>query len=59
MALFFPMKLSISVLAIVLGCASAAWTAEPSVLTTLHAIHALSKADAAKGIPVAFVAPVT
>jgi len=53
------MKLSISVLAIILGCASAAWTAEPSVLTTLHAIHALSKADAAKGIPVAFEATVT
>ena len=46
-------------LAIILGCASVAWAAEPGALTTLHAIHVLSKADAAKGLPVAFEATVT
>ena len=56
---FFQMKRSIFSLAIILGCGSVAWTAEPGVLTTLHAIHDLSKADAAKGMPVAFEATVT
>jgi len=28
-------------------------------LTTLHAVHSLSKAEAAKGLPVAFEATVT
>jgi diguanylate cyclase (GGDEF)-like protein len=46
-------------LAIILGFTSLAWAAEPSVLSTLHAIHALSKADAQKGLPVAFEATVT
>src|ERR1035438_1277226 len=55
---FPPMKRSISALAIILGFPSVAWAAEPSVLTTLHAVHALSKADAQKGLPVAFEATV-
>jgi len=53
------MKLSISVLAIFLGCAVAAGAAAPGALTTLHAIHSLSNADAGKGLPVAFEATVT
>jgi len=36
-----------------------AQAAEPGTLTTLHAIHSLSKAEAAKGLPVAFEATVT
>lgn len=46
-------------LAIILGFASVAWAAEPGTLTTLHAIHGLSKAEAAKALPVAFEAIVT
>ena len=53
------MKRSISALAIILGFTSVAWAAGPAALTTLHAIHALSKADAQKGLPVAFEATVT
>ncbi|HXR40363.1 MAG TPA: GGDEF domain-containing protein [Terracidiphilus sp.] len=46
-------------LAIILGCASAAWAAEPGALTTVHAIRALSRAEAAKGLSVAFEGTVT
>jgi len=46
-------------IAISLGCASAAWAAPPAALTTLHAIHALSHAEASTGPPVAFEATVT
>jgi hypothetical protein len=53
------MNRSISALAIILGFTSVAWAAGPDALTTLHAIHALSKADAQKGLPVAFEATVT
>jgi diguanylate cyclase (GGDEF)-like protein len=53
------MKRSIPVLAIVFGCATAAWAAAPATLTTLRAIHALSNADAGKALPVAFEATVT
>jgi diguanylate cyclase (GGDEF)-like protein len=53
------MNRSISALAIILGFTSAAWAAEPGAITTLHAIHALSKADAQKGLQVAFEATVT
>jgi diguanylate cyclase (GGDEF)-like protein len=54
-----PMKRSISVLAIILGFTTVVWAEEPGTLTTLHAIHSLSKADAQKGLPVAFEATVT
>ena len=53
------MKRAISALAIFLGCASVALAAEPGTLTTLHAIHSLSKAEAGKGLPVAFEGTVT
>ncbi len=53
------MQRAVKALAIVLGCASVAWSAEPGVLTTLHAVHALSKAEAARERPVAFEATVT
>jgi diguanylate cyclase (GGDEF)-like protein len=56
---FSPMNRSVSALAIILGFTSVAWAAEPSALTTLRAIHALTKADAQKGLPVAFEATVT
>ena len=44
---------------LVLGCAVGARAAPPATLTTLHAIHGLSHAEAAKGLPVAFEATVT
>jgi diguanylate cyclase (GGDEF)-like protein len=44
--------------AIILGWASAVWAAPPAPLTTLHAIHALSNAEADKELPVAFQATV-
>jgi len=40
-------------------CASSARAADPTPLTTLHAIHSLSNADARAGLPVAFEATVT
>jgi diguanylate cyclase (GGDEF)-like protein len=42
-----------------LGCASVAWAAAPGTLTTLRAIHDLSKDEAAQALPVAFEATVT
>jgi diguanylate cyclase (GGDEF)-like protein len=50
------MKSLIALFAIVLG-----WTAAaaPATLTTLHAVHSLSHAEAAKGLPAAFEATVT
>jgi diguanylate cyclase (GGDEF)-like protein len=53
------MKGSTKALAIILGWTSVAWAAQPAALTTLHAIHALSRPDAQKGLPVAFEATVT
>jgi diguanylate cyclase (GGDEF)-like protein len=53
------MKRTLKALAMILGCVSAAWAAEPGALTTLHAVHSLSKAEAAKGLPVAFEGTVT
>jgi diguanylate cyclase (GGDEF)-like protein len=38
---------------------SASWAVEPGPLTTLHAIHALTKTEARGGLPVAFEATVT
>ena len=57
---FFPMKRLIPAVAVILGLASVAWgAAPPTTLTTLRAIHALSNAEADKGLPVAFEATVT
>jgi diguanylate cyclase (GGDEF)-like protein len=39
--------------------ASVAWPAEPATLTTLHAIHIMTKAEARGGVPVTFEATVT
>lgn len=44
---------------ILLGCASAAWAAQPTPLTTLRAIHDLSNTQASQDLPVAFEATVT
>ncbi len=46
-------------LPIILGCALVAWATEPGTLTTIHAIQALSRTEAAKGLPVAFEGTVT
>jgi diguanylate cyclase (GGDEF)-like protein len=49
----------IPVLATMLGWASTALAGVPAPLTTLHAIHALTNAEASEGIPVVFEATVT
>jgi diguanylate cyclase (GGDEF)-like protein len=56
---FSPMKRLVPVFAIVLGWAAAAWAAAPAPLTTLHAVHALSNAEANRALPVLFKATVT
>jgi hypothetical protein len=43
----------------ILICASALWAGAPAPLTTLRAIHALTKSEASQGIQVAFEATVT
>jgi diguanylate cyclase (GGDEF)-like protein len=53
------MKKLVPALAIVLGCASAAWAVPPAPLTTLQAIHALTNAEASHALPVAFEGTVT
>jgi diguanylate cyclase (GGDEF)-like protein len=53
------MKRSISTLAIFAVVALACGAATPSALTTLHAIHVLTNAQASKALPVAFEATVT
>jgi diguanylate cyclase (GGDEF)-like protein len=53
------MKKSISAFVVVLGYALAAWAETPATLTSLHAVHSLSHADAARRPPVAFEATVT
>jgi hypothetical protein len=53
------MKRLILVIVILLGWASAAWAAAPAILTTMRAIHALTNAEAAQELPVAFQATVT
>ncbi|MGA3069141.1 MAG: GGDEF domain-containing protein [Terracidiphilus sp.] len=53
------MKRLIALFAIVLGWAMAVSAAAPAPLTTLRQIHALSNAEASKGLPVAFEATVT
>jgi diguanylate cyclase (GGDEF)-like protein len=53
------MKRLISGLALILGLVSVAWADSPGVLTSLHAIHALTNDQASHAIPVAFEATVT
>jgi diguanylate cyclase (GGDEF)-like protein len=50
---------TMKVLAIVLGWTSAAWAAQPGTLTTLHAAHLLTNAEASHALPVDFEATVT
>jgi diguanylate cyclase (GGDEF)-like protein len=54
----FPMKVLIPAIAIVLGLSSPAWADAPATLTSLRAVHALSNAQAAHKLPVAFEATV-
>jgi diguanylate cyclase (GGDEF)-like protein len=53
------MKISISALAVILGCLPAAWAAGPAPLTSLRAIRALTNVEANHSLPVAFEATVT
>jgi diguanylate cyclase (GGDEF)-like protein len=53
------MKRSVSGLAIFVALVSAAGAAQQSALTSLHAIHNLTNAQASKALPVAFEATVT
>jgi diguanylate cyclase (GGDEF)-like protein len=53
------MKKLIAASAMILGWASTAWAAPSVTLTSLHAIHALSHAEAGMQPPVAFEATVT
>jgi diguanylate cyclase (GGDEF)-like protein len=60
MAIAVPkMKILISAFAITLGWATAVSAATPAPLTTLAEVHALTNAEAAKALPVAFQATVT
>jgi len=53
------MKRPLPTFAILFACASIAWAAPPTLLTTLRAVHALTNAQASKQLPVAFEATVT
>jgi diguanylate cyclase (GGDEF)-like protein len=53
------MRRSFSAVAILLGCACASWASEPTPITTLRALHALTNAQASQALPVAFEATVT
>jgi diguanylate cyclase (GGDEF)-like protein len=55
---FYPMKKFIPVFAMILGWALTASAAPPATLSSLHAIHELTNAEASKGLPVAFPATV-
>jgi len=52
------MRRLIPAVVILLGTFQAVWAAEPTPLTNLRAIHALTNAEASKGQPVAFEATV-
>jgi diguanylate cyclase (GGDEF)-like protein len=56
---FYPVKRLVLAVAIVFIWATAAWAADPSPLTDLHVIAALSNAEASKALPVAFEATVS
>jgi diguanylate cyclase (GGDEF)-like protein len=53
------MKRLIASIIVLLGTAAAAWASPPAQLTTLHAVHSLTNAEANRGLPVAFEATVT
>jgi diguanylate cyclase (GGDEF)-like protein len=53
------MKKTAAAIVFLLGWAGAAWAAAPAPITTLRALHALTNAEAAKGLPVAFEGTVT
>lgn len=53
------MKRSVAVFTILFGLASVSLAVEPSALTTLRDIHALSNAEASRALPVSFEATVT
>lgn len=53
------MKKLIAAFAVAFGCISPSWAGTPATLTTLHAVHALSHAEAGKEPSVAFEATVT
>jgi diguanylate cyclase (GGDEF)-like protein len=55
---FFSMKRLFQIAAMVLGCASALSAAAPAPLTSLHAVHALTNAEARQQLPVEFDATV-
>jgi diguanylate cyclase (GGDEF)-like protein len=55
----FSMKKVVFAIALFLGWVATVWAAPAVPLTTLRAIHALSNAEAAKKLPVAFEATVT
>jgi diguanylate cyclase (GGDEF)-like protein len=44
---------------LIFGWAAVAWAAEPAPLTSLHAIHSLTIADAGKALPVVFETTIT
>jgi diguanylate cyclase (GGDEF)-like protein len=58
-ALISTISRLIPAVALILGLASAAHASAPAPVTTLRAIHAMTNAEASKGIPVAFEATVT
>ena len=57
--LVFPMKRLAASIAVLLGTAAVVWAAPSAPLTTLHAVHELTNAEANRGLPVAFEATVT
>jgi diguanylate cyclase (GGDEF)-like protein len=54
----FLLRISILTLAIAAAASSTAWAAEPTTLTSLRAVHALSNAEASRAVPAAFEATV-
>ncbi|MGA2219707.1 MAG: GGDEF domain-containing protein [Terracidiphilus sp.] len=58
-AAFDGLPWAFMLIAAIVGCAAAVWAEPPGTLTTLHAIHSLSHAQAAMEPPVAFEATVT
>ncbi|MFZ1085897.1 MAG: diguanylate cyclase [Terracidiphilus sp.] len=53
------MKRLIASIAVLLGTAATVWSAPSAPLTSLHAVHVLTKAEASRGLPVAFEGTVT
>ena len=57
--LFLSMKRLLPTFVILFVCAQLAWSAPPTPLTTLRALHALNNEQASRELPVAFEATVT